>query len=91
MEVDHINLDPTDDRPENLREATRAQNAFNTARNDNATGHKGVYRYVNKGVDRGFTAQFRNQHLGCFKTEEEARQAYRVAAIDGAGQFARYA
>jgi hypothetical protein len=43
LEVDHINLDPLDNRRANLRLATGSQNQHNkTKRRDNTSGHKGV-------------------------------------------------
>jgi len=43
-EVDHINLVKTDNRIENLREATRSQNNINRLpRSDNKSGVSGVY------------------------------------------------
>lgn len=42
-EVDHINGDPGDNRPENLREVTHSENMWNCARNvRNTSGVKGV-------------------------------------------------
>lgn len=42
-EIDHINRVKDDNRPNNLREATRVQNLHNTwAKNRNTSGHKGV-------------------------------------------------
>lgn len=42
-EVDHINGNPADNRPENLREASVFQNRQNgRARSNNTSGHKGV-------------------------------------------------
>ena len=43
-EIDHINLIKTDNRIENLREATRSQNIVNnTPRKDNTSGQRGIY------------------------------------------------
>lgn len=42
--LDHINGDKSDNRIENLREATRAQNEYNKPiRKTNKSGYKGVY------------------------------------------------
>ena len=44
FDIDHINSDPLDNRKENLRVCTRAQNAQNRpVRKDSASGYKGVY------------------------------------------------
>ena len=44
FDIDHINGDPLDNRKENLRVCTRAQNAQNRPlRKDSASGYKGVY------------------------------------------------
>ena len=75
--LDHINGDKSDNRIENLREATKIQNAQNrrTARSDNKSGYLGV------GVSRDkWTAQIylsgKRLHIGCFDTPEAAHEAY---------------
>lgn len=90
--IDHINLDPLDNRRCNLRLATNSQNNMNTRkRRDNTSGFKGVYwhshsrkwhaRITKKGVTKS---------LGYFNTPEEAHQAYCAAAIKDFGKFARF-
>ena len=41
-EIDHINADRSDNRIENLREATRSENQYNKATQKNLSGHRGV-------------------------------------------------
>lgn len=88
-ELDHINGDGSDNRPANLRPATRSQNLSNR-------GGK-VGRDLPKGVRRNpfgsFLAQIQDNgrtiHLGTFKTIDEARAAYWSAATERHGEFAR--
>lgn len=87
--LDHRNLDPSDNRFENLRLATPTQN------NANVRG-RGAYA---KGVTlhrRGrFQAQIkkggRNYYLGLYDTVAEASAAYAAKAEELFGQFARAA
>jgi len=89
QEVDHINGDKLDNRKENLRFVTRAQNTVNSPmRATNTTGYKGVRR--NKGQ---YWAAFirvngKQRHLGHFATAEEAARAYDEAAFAEWGEFA---
>ena len=76
-EIDHINGVRDDNRIENLREATRSENARNIhkARKDNRTGYIGVRK------DRGrWEARIKVNgkyiHLGCFGSPQEAQKAY---------------
>lgn len=78
--VDHINGDPLDDRIENLRSVTHAENCRNARlRSDSTTGAVGVSR---NGTGR-YVAQLhrggRHIHLGCFDTLEEAIAARKAA------------
>ena len=76
--IDHIDGDPTNNKLENLRQATKQQNSYNRGRNkNNKSGYKGVYwdnrkqRWLAKiGYDNGLHL------LGHFKTPEEAHDAY---------------
>lgn len=87
--VDHINLQKSDDRWQNLRCATISQNEGNKAiRKDNKSGSKGVRRVRNL-----WRASIRHggkyRHLGHFQELDQAREAYARAAQELFGQYAR--
>ncbi len=72
-DIDHINGIRHDNSFKNLREATRSQNN----QNRNA---KGYYWHKQNGVWQAQIKVNRNHiYLGCFKNEEEARDAYLTA------------
>ena len=74
--VDHINGNRTDNRFENLREATPAQQLMNSARKTGKV--RGVACHKRSG-DVRFSASIR-VHLGYFSTEAEAAEVYEKAA-----------
>jgi hypothetical protein len=87
-EVDHINRNRQDNRPANLREATRAQNRFNIPmRCNNTSGFKGVTRSGNRWA-ASIRANNKSHRLGSFSTPEEASAAYEAAAARLHGEFA---
>jgi hypothetical protein len=85
-DIDHVNRDRRDDRWENLRLATRAQNLANTGAR---SGMKGACWVAAKGK---WKAQIRhggkNHHLGYFDRECDAHEAYARAAREAHGAFA---
>lgn len=82
--IDHINGCKGDNRKENLRLSTHAQNQQNKqARIDNYLGVKGVSIKRDK-----FQARLKGKSLGTFNTIEEAAQAYEKAAREAYGEFA---
>jgi hypothetical protein len=90
LEVDHINGDGADNRKDNLRLCTHAENLRNRGRaKHNASGHKGVW--FSKQSNR-FIAETRLNgkkiHVGSFKTAEEASEAYKAKALEVHGDFA---
>lgn len=90
--IDHINHVTTDDRIENIREASRSQNNWNSIGSRyNTSGFKGVYwhkgamkwaAHIKKGGKR--------KHLGLFPSPEDAHSAYCEAAKVMHGEFACY-
>ena len=87
-EIDHRNGNPCDNRIENLRPCSRAQNARNISRKRNSSGFKGVCR-----CGRKWTAQIavngRKIYLGLFSSPQKAAEAYDKAARLHHGEFAR--
>lgn len=92
LDTDHVNGDRTDNRLENLRLATRAQNMVNSrAARSNTSGFKGVSwcKSRKKWVARIGNGSVGNPHLGYFDCKAEAAKAYDEAAADRWGEFAR--
>jgi hypothetical protein len=91
-QIDHIDGNRSNNLVFNLREANNAQNNRNTKlRASNTSGYKGVYmsKQSNRFIAR-ITVNYKGIHLGCFKTVEEASQAYKKAALELHGSFARF-
>lgn len=91
--VDHDDLNPLNNRIDNLRACNQSENMGNKGKNKNNTsGYKGVY--WNKNAKRWHAQITKNRksiHLGYFKTAEEAHAAYCKAATEIFGEFARAA
>lgn len=88
--VDHINMDVSDTRWENLREADRGQNNANR-RASGKSGIKGAYIQDNGRFASAIRVGGKTRHLGTFDTAEEASAAYFHAATEEFGAFARIA
>ena len=89
--IDHKDNDKTNDRWNNLREASRTQNRVNCKiRCDNKVGYKGVHFKRKNYYQATITVQKKRLNLGFFKTAVEAHAAYQKAALRHFGEFARF-
>jgi hypothetical protein len=91
-QIDHIDGNRSNNLIDNLREANNAQNNRNTSlRSTNTTGFKGVSYYTSiKRYVAKITVNYKSIHIGCFDTPEEANEAYKKAALELHGDFARF-
>jgi len=91
-DLDHINMIKTDNRIINLREADQPDNQANVGiRVDNKTGYKGVgFHKASKKYRARIVRNGKRTEIGYFLTPEEAHEAYKQAAIQLHGDYARY-
>jgi hypothetical protein len=77
-EVDHINQIKTDNRLENLRWCSGGNNCRNKKKKEGtSSNYRGVSFYKQTNTWRAHIRLNGNQqYLGCFKTEEEAHEAW---------------
>ncbi len=78
-QIDHININPIDNRIENLRVVNNSQNQRNQNKRKNCSSkYKGVSRHNknNKWV-ANITINGKLKHLGMFDNEEDAYEAYK--------------
>lgn len=77
-EIDHRNRRRSDNRWENLREATDLENPQNRSRrSDNKSGATGIYLHGLTGKwAASIAANGNRKHLGLFENIEDARAAY---------------
>lgn len=90
--IDHIDGDGIDNRRSNLRSATKAQNCQNSRRSERSTtGFKGVHYLKDSGVWIAHIKKNRKQRrMGPFSSPENAHEAYKKAAVELFGEFARF-
>lgn len=75
FEIDHINRNKLDNRDKNLRFVTHAQNNWNKP-------CKGIHKHTqtNKWVVQ-IKVNNKHYHIGCFKTQKEAKEARKLAEL----------
>jgi hypothetical protein len=90
MHIDHIDGDPGNNRIENLRLATHAQNLRNRGSNrDSTSRHSGVcWSARDRRWIAQITADYKHHRIGSFRCETAAALAYHKAAITMHGDFA---
>lgn len=91
LQIDHKDCNPLNNKWENLREATSAQNMANTRKRlRNSTGFKGVvFHQKNKKWVANISHENDRIYIGSFDTREEAHAAYIGAAVALNRKFAR--
>jgi len=93
MQIDHKNKDTLDNRRCNLRVCTNSENQMNRGKQkNNGTGYKGVNkdkRRKRKNYRARITAARKTYFLGNFDKPDEAGAAYKKAARQRHGEFAR--
>lgn len=92
MEIDHINVDKTDNRKENLRICTHEQNCANRKISSrNTTGFKGVSWDKSRGKWLSRIKHDGKQiNLGRYESVEDAFRAYCLSAKKLKGEFKNY-
>lgn len=89
--IDHKDLDKTNNRISNLREATQVQNSANQKiRKNNTSGYKGVF--FDKRSKKWYSQlqyNWKSIYIGSFDSPKEAAEAYAKTASELFGEFFR--
>ena len=90
--IDHINGVKKDNRLVNLRDSNYTENQANRGKQlNNTSGYKGVYKHSKSNKwEAKIGVSGRSKYLGLFDTPEEAHEAYKKAAKNFFGEFAKY-
>jgi len=91
-EIDHVDGDPRNNHPSNLRLATRHQNQRHQSGANKSNKTSGIRGVCWNKASNCWQAQIkydgRSRHLGLFKTKEEAAEVAAAARLKYFGQFA---
>ena len=92
VEIDHIDGNPSNNRLENLRPCSHAENGRNHGKHrNNTTGYPGVTFRKDRGKYQArIHINGKNKYLGLFKSPEEAFTAYREANLKHFGEFSPF-
>ena len=90
-QIDHINMDKTDNRIINLRDVAQSPNQWNrTKYKNNTSGFKGVSFYKRDGTWRAqITINGKKKTIGYYPNPEMAANAYDEYCLDVHGDYAR--
>lgn len=87
-DLDHINMNPSDNRWINLREASRSQNNYNRkVQRNNKIGYKGVYKHRENQYKATAWINKKRTNIGSYRTPEEASEAYQNFVKDKHKEF----
>lgn len=88
-DIDHVNGNRDDNRIENLRLSTRAQNNANSKLHcTNTSGYRGIYLDRRRGHWVAcISIKDRNVYIGSFPSKELAAEAYAKRALEVHGEF----
>lgn len=88
--VDHINMDTSDNKVNNLRWATYSENRTNTYKRKNLSSiYKGVYKTPYNTWRSEISVNKKKIKLGSFSSEKQAKDAYIKAAQNIYGEYIR--
>ena len=88
-QADHKNHNTLDNREENLRKCTHAQNQYNRIPNIGTSKYKGVHLYRDRNKWHAqIQCKYKRHHLGWYKSDIEAAKAYDAKAVELFGEFA---
>lgn len=83
--VDHIDGNPSNNNPDNLRDLSQAENtrSYGPAHKDSTSRYRGVHRFKR---DQNWQAQImcdgKRKHLGYFDSEKEATLVWNYSALE---------
>lgn len=90
-DIDHINCDRGDNKPSNLRLASKKQNQGNKSKKSGKKLPKGVQLVPSGRYQAYIQSNGKSYNLGTFDTPDDASAAYAAAAQRVFGEFARVA